>query len=52
MGISLAVGRLTLDQVAEVRILHPQPPNQELGIYGFSGARFAHGRIHVKSRPR
>ena len=25
MGISLAVGRLTLDQVAEVRILHPQP---------------------------
>ncbi len=26
MGISLAVGRLTLDQVAEVRILHPQPP--------------------------
>ena len=25
LGISLAVGRLTLDQVAEVRILHPQP---------------------------
>ena len=28
MGISLAVGRLTLDQVAEVRILHPQPTYQ------------------------
>ena len=25
MGISLAVGHLTLDQAAEVRILHPQP---------------------------
>ena len=25
LGISLVVGRLTLDQVAEVRILHPQP---------------------------
>ena len=25
VGISLAVGHLTLDQAAEVRILHPQP---------------------------
>ena len=36
MGISLAVGRLTLDQVAEVRILHPQPISPQTGCMLFA----------------
>ncbi len=39
LGISLAVGRLTLDQLGQVRILDPQPLTYELlpsTQFGFS----------------
>ena len=36
LGISLAVGRLTLDQLGQVRILDPQPSS--VALYAFSRA--------------
>ena len=32
LGISLAVGRLTLDQLGQVRILDPQPPGKLMAV--------------------
>ncbi len=40
LGISLAVGRLTLDQLGQVRILDPQPTNSN-SIF------LIHSRCHV-----
>ncbi len=47
MGISLAVGHLTLDQAAEVRILHPQPSSSFIRAH-LRSLPFANTRVHFK----